>query len=36
VDVKAFDQVLYAALAQGGVLDGPVKHPAFGKVASVR
>lgn len=35
-EVAAFDAVLYRLLAAGGRLDGPVKHPSFGKVASVR
>ena len=36
LEVAAFDALLYRLLAAGGRLDGPVKHPAFGKVASLR
>jgi catechol 2,3-dioxygenase-like lactoylglutathione lyase family enzyme len=35
-EVASFDALLYRLLAAGGRLDGPVKHPATGKVASLR
>jgi len=35
-DVADLDAAVAAALARGGMLDGPIKRPAFGKFASVR
>ena len=35
-ETSSFDATLVRCLQQGGRLDGPVKHPAFGKVASIR
>ena len=35
-ETRAFDATLVRCLQHGGRLDGPVKHPAFGKVASLR
>lgn len=35
-DVEDLDNLLYKAMEAGATMDGPVKYPAFGKVASLR
>lgn len=35
-ETATFDATLVRCLEKGATLDGPVKHPSFGKVASLR